>query len=635
MASTLELGVFVPCTELRVVTSKKFLLGASPWSVLLFDLGALFIALGVGYQLRFNFNVPDFELDLALPVIPLYIITGGLFMLLIGTHKGIIQHSSVDDVRRIVLAMALTTGTILILNGIRYRFFDGSYFLPRTVVMIAGMASVLGMLTLRVLAKMFYRRLFKTAVDATNVLIIGSGEAALLTKRSLDNEQNKKVVGFLGGKNRISGNRLDGLRVYSYEDRNEILLADRIDEAILAAEQISETERLDLVDHCLEQEIDLLRVPPIRDWINNELRHDQIRQVRIEDLLGRQQIVLQDQELSMKLGKGTALVTGAAGSIGSEICRQLLSLGCTRLVMVDSAESALYDLQMELFGEGYQERIVCVVGDVRNRQSMQVLFNKHAPNYVYHAAAYKHVPLMESTPCEAITTNVEGSRIVAGLAHEFGAERFVLISTDKAVNPTSVMGSSKRAAEKAVRSIARNSKTVFIITRFGNVLGSNGSVIPLFKRQLEKGGPLTVTHPEVTRYFMTIAEACRLVLEAACMGKGGEIYLFDMGRSVRIDDLARRMIKLSGLRPDKDIEIVYTGLRPGEKLYEELLASEENALPTHHPRILIGKVAQQNDELVNSLLDQLALRASERKDEEVIDLLRSLVPEYREEKLER
>jgi FlaA1/EpsC-like NDP-sugar epimerase len=365
----------------------------------------------------------------------------------------------------------------------------------------------------------------------------------------------------------------------------------------------------------------LLQVPPVTDWINGQLSGDQLRDVRIEDLLGRPEIHLEESDLKEKIASGTILVTGAAGSIGQELCRQLAKLKAERLIMIDIAESALYDLEMEFNRSGFNVDCHFQVADVRNVTSMKRLFQEYTPRSVFHAAAYKHVPLMELTPCEAVNTNVHGTMIVAKLASEFGCDRFVLVSTDKAVNPTSVMGASKRTAEIAVKAISQGSSTRFVTTRFGNVLGSNGSVIPLFKKQLEAGGPLTVTHPEVTRYFMTIPEACRLVLEAGSMGKGGEIYLFDMGLSVKIKDLAERMIRLSGKEPEKDIKIKYVGLRPGEKLYEELLADEENSLPTHHPRILVGKVKEQNNEQVGAAIESLLESAEDCNDEKVVQLL--------------
>ena len=365
----------------------------------------------------------------------------------------------------------------------------------------------------------------------------------------------------------------------------------------------------------------------MNDWINGQLSSSQIREVRIEDLLGRAPIQLDDVLLRDQFAGRRVLVSGAAGSIGSEIARQLIALGVERAVLVDQAESPLYDLEMQLIALGHRN-FIPVVGDVRDRASMDALFVAERPDVVFHAAAYKHVPLMEARPLQALGTNLEGTRIMADLACAHGVSEFVLISTDKAVNPTSVMGASKRMAEIYVQGLRDGCSTRFVTTRFGNVLGSNGSVIPLFRRQIAEGGPVTVTDPEVTRFFMTIPEACRLVLEAATMGKGGEIYVFDMGRPMRILDLAEKMIRLSGKEPGRDIPIVFTGLRPGEKRYEELLASAENTLPTHHPRILIGRVREVDPAMGRRTIDELLERARAGDLGGCLRLMKELVPEY-------
>jgi FlaA1/EpsC-like NDP-sugar epimerase len=329
------------------------------------------------------------------------------------------------------------------------------------------------------------------------------------------------------------------------------------------------------------------------------------------------------------LSQKIVLVTGAAGSIGSELARQILKFNPRRLILLDQAESPLYDIEMELEDKKHKNTICeVVIGDVRSKERMDNVFRTFHPQIVYHAAAYKHVPMMENNPSESIYTNVLGTKIVSDLAVEYGSERFVMISTDKAVNPTNVMGASKRIAEIYIQSLNKKSKTTFITTRFGNVLGSNGSVIPRFKRQIELGGPITITHPDISRYFMTIPEACQLVLEAGCIGRGGEIFVFDMGKSVKITDLARKMIKLSGLTEGKDINIVYIGLRPGEKLFEELLADAENTLPTHHPQILIGKVKEYDFEEINEKINELISLFSTQNNHGIVFLMKKIVPEY-------
>jgi FlaA1/EpsC-like NDP-sugar epimerase len=366
--------------------------------------------------------------------------------------------------------------------------------------------------------------------------------------------------------------------------------------------------------------------------VEGEFAMNQIHNVKIEDLLGREVIQMNNKRIGEEISGKVILVTGAAGSIGSEIVRQLIAYFPSKLVLVDQAESALYDLEYELAGKvPTNVQLIVNVADVSDTRRVCKIFNNHQPDIIFHAAAYKHVPLMENNPYEAIKTNVIGTRILAELASELGVEKFVMVSTDKAVNPTNVMGATKRLAEMYTQSMNQleGVKTKFIATRFGNVLGSNGSVIPLFKKQIERGGPVTVTHPEITRYFMTIPEACELVLEAATMGQGGEVFVFDMGESVKIIDLAKKMITLSGLRVDKDIEIRYTGLRPGEKLYEELLNNDENTLPTHHPKILIAEVNTPSYAYMEVATNDLNQLLSAGDNNAIVSKIKEIIPEYK------
>jgi len=384
----------------------------------------------------------------------------------------------------------------------------------------------------------------------------------------------------------------------------------------------------EIVEMALKHHIDVLNVPPVSSWIGGELSYKQIRQVKIEDLLGREEIRLDEKDIQAQLFQKVILITGAAGSIGSELVRQVASYTPEKLILLDQAESPLYELQLEIeqaYGTNFAE---VVIADVREEARMREIFKRHKPNVVYHAAAYKHVPMMEENPSEAIRTNVMGTKICVDLADEFKVEKFVMVSTDKAVNPTNIMGASKRIAEIYSQSKNVGSKTRYVTTRFGNVLGSNGSVIPLFKRQIAQGGPITVTHPEITRYFMTIPEACQLVLEAGMLGEGGEIYIFDMGQSVKIADLAKKMIKLSGYELGKDIQIKYVGLRPGEKLFEELLADKENSLPTHHPQIMIAKVREYPFEEVLEKVSELSAVMNERDVLELVRKMKQMIPEF-------
>ncbi len=373
----------------------------------------------------------------------------------------------------------------------------------------------------------------------------------------------------------------------------------------------------------------MLSVPPVSKWINGELSLNQLKTIEIEQLLERDAIKLDVSLIEQQLQNKVILVTGAAGSIGSELARQILRFNPKKVILLDNAESPLHEMELELSEKYAPQKFEVVMGDVRNPDRMRNVFNTFKPQLVYHAAAYKHVPMMENNPSESILTNVLGTKITANLAVEFNIEKFVLISTDKAVNPTNVMGASKRIAEIYTQSLGKKSTVKFITTRFGNVLGSNGSVIPRFRKQIEQGGPITVTDANITRYFMTIAEACSLVLEAGCMGIGGEIFVFDMGKQVKIVDLARKMIQLSGLVENRDIKIVYTGLRPGEKLYEELLASAENTMPTHHPQILIGKVKQYNFEEINQKIESLISLFDTQNNANIVAAMKDLVPEFK------
>jgi FlaA1/EpsC-like NDP-sugar epimerase len=385
-------------------------------------------------------------------------------------------------------------------------------------------------------------------------------------------------------------------------------------------------------DIFLDRGVVVKALPPVDKWVEGEFAMNQIHNVKIEDLLGREVIQMNNKRIGEEISGKVILVTGAAGSIGSEIVRQLIAYFPSKLVLVDQAESALYDLEYELAGKvPANVQLIVNVADVSDTRRVSRIFKSHKPDIIFHAAAYKHVPLMENNPYEAIKTNVIGTRILAELASEVGVEKFVMVSTDKAVNPTNVMGATKRLAEMYTQSMNQleGVKTKFIATRFGNVLGSNGSVIPLFKKQIERGGPVTVTHPEITRYFMTIPEACELVLEAATMGQGGEVFVFDMGESVKIIDLAKKMITLSGLRVDKDIEIRYTGLRPGEKLYEELLNNDENTLPTHHPKILIAEVNTPSYAYMEVATNDLNHLLSNGDNNSIVAKIKEIIPEYK------
>ncbi|MBK8498008.1 MAG: polysaccharide biosynthesis protein [Flavobacteriales bacterium] len=597
------------------------------WGILLIDLVLCLVALAAAYLLRFNFMVPPHEVDLLLPVVPLFLLIRGASFLIAGIPRQMVRHTGTDDARRIfltVLAGSLAFGLVSVL---RFFFFDGFYFLPRAIIITAFMATAMLLITSRIAFKLVHLRSRGAGKERVRVVIHGAGEAGLITKRTLEREGSAKyeVVAFVDDAPQKAGKRLEGVMIHAAE-RLEALLADEaVDQVIIAIGKPDPEHRRRVVDACFAAKVRVLTIPPVNDWIHGQLSAGQIQEVRIEDLLGRAVIEFDQQAVRELIAGKRVMVTGAAGSIGSELVRQLAQMGAASLVLVDIAESGLYDVEMDLMSKGRAANLRVLVADVRDRARMEEVFTAHRPQVVFHAAAYKHVPLMEAQPTEAVRTNVGGTRICAELAAAHQVERFVLISTDKAVNPTSVMGASKRVAEMVVGAIAQGCTTRFVTTRFGNVLGSSGSVIPLFRKQIAAGGPVTVTHPEVNRFFMTIPEACRLVLEAAAMGSGGEIYVFDMGEPVRIADLADKMIRLSGKEPGAEIAIVYTGLRPGEKLYEELLATSENTLPTHHPRILIGKVAPVDAAVVGKQVEELLTK----ENDVVVEAMQRMVPEYK------
>jgi FlaA1/EpsC-like NDP-sugar epimerase len=482
---------------------------------------------------------------------------------------------------------------------------------------------------MRTLVKVLYFELKNPSREKTKVIIYGAGEAGMIAKRALDRDAGTKykVVAFIDDDKKMQGKKIEGINIYKYDAIDELLGAS-VAFMIISSRHILSQRKQQIIDKCLAYNVRILNVPPVSQWIKGELSFKQIKKINIEELLERDEIILDKENLAKQLNGKTILITGAAGSIGSEIVRQISAFNAKKIILLDQAESPLYDLTIELRDRNKLNLFEEVIADISNLPRMQRVFEFYKPEIVFHAAAYKHVPLMESNPSEAVITNILGTKNVADLSVKYKVEKFVMVSTDKAVNPTNVMGASKRAAEMYIQALSTNSKTKFITTRFGNVLGSNGSVIPLFKKQIEKGGPITLTHPDITRYFMTIPEACQLVLEAGAMGNGGEIFIFDMGKSIKILDLAEKMIKLSGLVLHRDIEIIYTGLRPGEKLYEELLNNSENTLPTHHSQIMIAKIAPANIAIVAPLIDEIINLFETQDNMKIVSKLKALVPEY-------
>ncbi len=603
---------------------------ASKWLVLVIDVCVISVSFVFSYLIRFSLslNFDTNKLFIQLPIVALIATAAFLFT---GSHKGIVRHTGVRDVYNIFNAICLSSIlliSIVLLN--RELGILNDFTVPLGIIITHSLLSFIVLTASRYVFKSIYNNVMAQGFKAyKNVLIYGAGESGILTQNALANHSKSKarVLGYVDEDDKKVGKSINGVKVFPQAILNrDFLVKNNISEVIFSMQNIEPKRLKDLVEGLVDYPVQVKIVPPVEQWINGELRVSQIKQIQIEDLLERAPISIRNSKISEEVKNKVVLVTGGAGSIGSEIVRQLCTYDYKSLIVIDQSESALYDLQQELKQNGYHN-FLPIVGDVRDKNRLNNIFQEHRPNIIFHAAAYKHVPLMEYNAYEAIKINIAGTKVVADLAISHNTDKFIFISTDKAVNPTNVMGATKRIAEMYVSCMQQQGKTKFITTRFGNVLGSNGSVIPLFKKQIDKGGPLTVTHEDVTRYFMTIPEASQLVLEAGAMGDGGEIFIFDMGESVKIYDLAKNMIKLSGLRYPEDINIKITGLRPGEKLYEELLANGENTLPTYHKKIMIGKTRALDYTLVRSKIDELCV-SNMFFNGSTVGLMKEIVPEY-------
>ena len=602
----------------------------SRWLVLLIDTITVVSTFFLAYLIRFNFTL-NFDLDkffIQVPILAAMAVTSFLF---IGSYKGVVRHTGFTDVMNLFKAislLSLLSITLVLLNK-QLAIVEG-FTIPLSIIVIHSFICFVALVASRLLFKTAYRYISQRLKSCKHVVIYGAGNSGIATYNALANnpENRVSVMCYIDEDIKKNGKFINGVPIHAPSKiTQQYILSNNIQEIIVSIHNISSEKLRALVDSLVELPAKVKIVPPIEKWINGELNVNQIKQVQIEDLLDRVPIEIENPKLKKELQGETILVTGAAGSIGSEISSQIANYQVKKLVLLDQAESALYDLQQDLKQRGIHD-FVSIVADIRDKNRLDYIFQEYQPTIVFHAAAYKHVPLMEQSPYEAIRININGTKILADAASHYKVKKFVFVSTDKAVNPTSIMGATKRIAEMYISCLQRQSKTKFITTRFGNVLGSNGSVIPLFKKQIEKGGPLTVTHKDVTRYFMTIPEASQLVLEAGAMGKGGEIFIFDMGQSVKIYYLALNMIKLSGLRYPQDIGIQITGLRPGEKLYEELLANGENTLPTYHKKIMISKTRELNYQKVKSEIDDLCI-SNLFQNTNIVRKMKSLVPEYK------
>ncbi len=562
-----------------------------------------------------------------------------IFFIFYRTYAGIIRHSSFIDAVKLLFS---TFSSLVVLIGFNYTYYfiygKKIYLFPGLILSFVLSFTIL--FFFRIIVKFIFEN-FINSTDSkklTPTIVYGSDANAIAVANAIKTESPArfKVVGFMDNSKSNKSKSILGLPIlYNSKKTSVIMRSYRAKALIIAEKSLSKDEKLSIIDDCLAHNLKVYTIPIITNWENEKEISKQIKSFQIEDLLERKPIVLDNKLVSSQLSNKTVLITGAAGSIGSEIVWQVLEFNPKKLIIIDQAETPLHHLSLEIEKSQKKVKVITVISDIRNKSSVERVFEKHKPDVVFHAAAYKHVPLMEDNPCQAIYTNVLGTKNIADLAVQYGAKKFVMVSTDKAVNPSNVMGASKRIAEKYVQSLhykhilENEDATKFITTRFGNVLGSNGSVVPLFKKQIENGGPITITHPEIIRYFMTIPEACQLVLEAGGMGKGGEIYIFDMGKPVKIIDLAKKMIQLAGYEPDKEIEIKIIGLRPGEKLFEELLNDTSKTLPTHHEKIMIAQEEEEDFTQIIEDINELIQIALSKEEVEIVQYMKRIVPEYK------
>jgi FlaA1/EpsC-like NDP-sugar epimerase len=589
------------------------------------DLVAIVLAWLFAYLLRFNLELPDHFTDEMWRTLVFVIPLQGLVFWYFGLYKGVWRYASIYDLRRIVLATILSAALIPLM----FWMLRAHVVIPRSVILLDPLLLILIMSGDRLIYRMWKEKLLtgRTHLKGEPVLIIGAGDTGVSLSKELQRSQTWNPVGYLDD-NRTRHNRLlNGIKVFGDID-SLTHWADRLSvtQAIIAMPSATHQQRKRAIDLCTQAGVKVLTVPSFDDLMSGRVAVSQLRAIELDDLLGRDPVALDDAGLHDLLNGKVILVTGAGGSIGSELCRQIARFGPGTLVLFEASEFALYNIEQDLAHAFPELNKVFLAGDVRDQQRVEEVFNHWKPDVVFHAAAYKHVPLMEKhNAWQAVRNNVFGTWCVASTAQRHGAQKFVLISTDKAVNPTNVMGTTKRLAEMVCQGLQQPTGTRFVMVRFGNVLGSNGSVIPKFREQIAKGGPVTVTHPEITRYFMSIPEASQLVLQAGLMGQGGEIFVLDMGEPVKIVDLAKELIRLSGYAED-DIRIEFSGLRPGEKLYEELLADNEHTLPTPHPKLRIAKAREVLPEQIDALHQWLD--NPPQCDAAVKTALRQWVPEY-------
>ncbi len=602
------------------------------WIIFLLDIGVACFSFMLAFVVKQNLVLTGVSWESVASSVFLLVITNSLVFTSIKTYAGIVRYTGMQDAIRIAVSVFVSSALLFLFSKLSFSYRE-AFILDNVIIILYASFSFLSMLSYRMGVKFLFSYAKNYRMVKKNVVIFGAGEAGVATKRVLehDTHNNISLLAFIDDDRKKNNKVLDGIPIINFAELAEFVKINQVDELVIASFTISPQRKNNIVDFCLDHDIKVLSVPAYSKWTEGKFNTKQLQNVKIEDLLERDPIVINNNQIRTQIKGKRVLVTGAAGSIGSEIVRQLIHYAPELIVLCDQAETPLHSLELELQEKKHHVNCIPFLADITNEQRMEDLFNQFKPHYVYHAAAYKHVPMMELCPSEAVKNNVLGTRLMADLAVKHYVDRFVMVSTDKAVNPTNVMGASKRLAEIYVQGLSREiaNSTKFITTRFGNVLGSNGSVINRFKQQIENGGPVTVTHPNITRYFMTIPEACQLVLEAGSMGNGGEIFVFDMGQPVTIADLAKKMIRLYGYIPNIDIDITYSGLRPGEKLYEELLNDAENTLNTYHEKIMIAKVREVAMQDIEAKFNQFRTLVQTNKNEtEMVALMKALVPEF-------
>jgi FlaA1/EpsC-like NDP-sugar epimerase len=631
---------------------RKFLLKnriTPKWVIFLLDLAICIVSFLYASYLLADFKIFSLDYWSLFNGIIIITIAASTSFFLFKTYEGIIRFSEIHETMRALSAVFCSLLLMLLLNGILL-LSKGTLIIHNSVLFGYFFCASFLICGYRMLVKSLYQEDEEADVISANVIIYGAAIKGSFLQKTLEGISNKqyRVVAFIDDNEMLVGKTIDNVRIYSISQLPSLLKPFRVKYLFFSQHDVDVDLKVKIAEECMKYNVKLMNIPPFERWVQGNLNLNQLSDVKIEDLLGRPAIELCANNVINFISGKNVLITGAAGSIGSELARQIADMAPASLIICDQVETGLHNLEYELQQKYYLgNKLKPYLGDVKDVAAMDQLFYTYRPEIVFHAAAYKHVPVMENHPSQAIRNNVLGTKVLADLSEVYGVERFLFISTDKAINPTNIMGASKRLSEMYCHSLHHSSndllgiidpqvyrispfvsKTKFITTRFGNVLASNGSVIPRFREQIANGGPVTVTHPEIIRYFMTIQEACSLVLEAITMGNGGEIFMFDMGEPVKILDLAKKMIKLAGYEPDKDIAIKFTGLRPGEKLYEELLNAAEKVIPTHHKKILIAKVQESNNDNVLEEILKLIDLANDSKDEDVVKQMQLMLPEY-------